>query len=211
MSRSSPAYRLASRVNRSSRVYQFARHAYLAAPPALNPLFWLSQLHARQRLRRADGTLRLHLGCGHRRLEGFLNVDMKLTNATDFVSDITALGCPASSVDRIETYHVIEHIPHPEVTRALREWYRVLRPGGTLVLECPDFDEGVRQYLAGDEGRLTSIYGLQRYEGDTHFFGYNLERLSRLLVSIGFGSVKGAEPEDYHKDTEPCLRVEAIK
>ncbi|CAN0478189.1 unnamed protein product, partial [Discosporangium mesarthrocarpum] len=36
----------------------------------------------------------------------------------------------------------------------LREWARVLKPGGTIVLECPDFDQTVREYIEGNEYRI---------------------------------------------------------
>jgi predicted SAM-dependent methyltransferase len=137
---------------------------------------------------------------------------MKPTRATDYVCDLTrGVPCPPNAAERIETYHVIEHIPHPQVHAVVQDWFRVLQPGGTLVIECPDLDEGVRRYLDGDEDMLGSIYGLQRYPGDTHFYGYNVKRLTSLLTSIGFAKVEEGPARDYHALTEPCLRVEARK
>lgn len=194
-----------------STLYDLAKRAYVAWPIALNPIAGPNQLRTWLRLRRADGSVRLHLGCGHRHLEGFVNIDMKMTGATDYVGGISKLPCPHNSVERIESYHVIEHIPHPLAPAVLREWFRVLKPGGVMVLECPDFDEGIRQYLAGDNNLLGSIYGWQRYDGDTHFYGYNPSRLSALLIETGFKDVISADPIDYHKDNEPCMRIEARK
>ncbi len=77
------------------------------------------------------------------------------------------------------------------------------------MIECPDFDGAVRDYLAGDESRIDNIFGLQRFDGDTHRFGYNVGRLTRLLSEAGFSQITPAEPQDYHKDLEPCLRIEA--
>jgi predicted SAM-dependent methyltransferase len=187
-----------------------AKRAYYSVPAPINPLFAPRQHRTRRQLRTGQAT-RLHLGCGHRRFDGYVNIDMKITRATDYVGDISHLPCPDGTVERIETYHVIEHIPHPHALQVVTEWCRALKPGGTLVVECPDFDEGIRQYLSGDERMLGSIYGWQRYEGDTHYYGYNVERLSALLLSAGFAQVLEGEPTDYHKDTEPCLRVEAVK
>ena len=168
------------------------------------------QLRFAARLRRPKTALRLHLGCGAQHIAGFVNIDMKITGATDYVTDISRLPCPDRSVERIETYHVIEHIPHPSAPLVLGEWRRVLQPGGILVVECPDFDEAVRRYLAGDEQLLSSIYGLQRYDGDTHYYGYNMLRLEQLLLSCGFSAVTPGVAQDYHASSEPCLRVEAL-
>ncbi len=50
--------------------------------------------------------------------------------------DATRLDVPDNSVDRLIATHVLEHLPHPH--NVLREWHRVLKPGGimTLVLPC---------------------------------------------------------------------------
>lgn len=156
-----------------------------------------------------EGPLQLHLGCGTVRRPGFVNIDHRPTSATDLECDILRLPFDDATVDRIETYHVIEHLGRHDVPQALREWHRVLKPGGTLVIECPDFDGAVRDYLAGDESRIDNIFGLQRFDGDTHRFGYNVGRLTRLLAEAGFSEITPAEPQDYHKDLEPCLRIEA--
>jgi predicted SAM-dependent methyltransferase len=166
--------------------------------------------HVRTYLRLRHGKhLRLHLGCGGQRREGFINIDQKLTGATDFVSDIAKLPVPPGAVARIETYHVIEHVPHRRVRAVLDGWLRLLEPGGALVVECPDLDADVREYLAGDRSRLFSIFGHQRYDGDTHFFGYSERSLRELLEDVGFTDVVARPPTDYHAQDEPCLRVEA--
>ena len=178
---------------------------------------WLSavrpfkQMRYGRILRRPNGGLSLHIGCGGRRLDGFINIDMNEGVCVDYKMNASRLPCSDGSVSRIETYHVIEHIPHPYVAGALREWFRVLKQGGVLVIECPNFDEAVRGYLDGDETMLLSIFGRQRYHGDAHLFGYNAMRLTRLLKEAGFSAVKVCEPTDYHAEQEPCMRLEASK
>jgi predicted SAM-dependent methyltransferase len=159
----------------------------------------------------ADGNLRLHLGCGKIRLEGYVNIDHRATSATDLECDILQLPFNDNAAARIETYHVIEHLGRHEAVRAVREWHRVLKPEGVLVIECPDFDAACREYLGGREDRIDNIFGLQRFEGDSHRFGYNFERLGLLLAESGFRSIVQQPPTDYHKEQEPCLRVECVK
>jgi len=158
-----------------------------------------------------DKPLRLHLGCGDRRLAGYINVDWRRTLATDLVCDIRKLPYHANSTDRIELYHVIEHLPKCDLLDAFREWNRILYPGGKLIVECPDFDRSVEEYLQGNEERLYSIYGRQRFPGDTHYWGYTVKRLKKCLQQTGFTNILEREPQDYHKDLEPCLRIEATK
>lgn len=160
---------------------------------------------------RPKGLLKLHLGCGNQRFEGYVNIDWRRTPATDVVCRVEKLPYPDNSAQLIETYHVIEHLPRHDATRALREWRRVLVPGGMLIIECPDLDEAAREYLAGKQERLDSIFGHQRFPGDVHFFGYNFSRLKNLLEAAGFRHVEQKEARDYHAKQEPCIRVECVK
>ncbi len=54
--------------------------------------------------------------------------------------DATALTFAEESFDRVIAAHVLEHLVHPEKT--LREWMRVLKPGGILTVLLP-CDPGV--------------------------------------------------------------------
>jgi len=155
--------------------------------------------------------LRLHLGCGTQHIEGYINIDFRKTKATNLVCDIVKLPYPDNSVELIENYHVIEHLPRHDLSKALKEWHRILTPAGKLIIECPDFDADVREYMRGNEKRLGSIFGLQRFRGDSHLFGYNFKRLEKLLKDANFEDIQRREPQDYHAENEPCLRVECIK
>ena len=164
------------------------------------------------KLRIQDKTpMKLHLGCGSRFLEGYINIDLRKTGATDLVCNIRKLPYPNNSAELIETYHVIEHLPRHDLPKALKEWYRVLIFGGRLIIECPDFDEAVKEYMGGNEKRIDNIFGLQRFHGDTHQFGYNFKRLKNFLEEAGFQNILEREPQDYHGKDEPCLRVECVK
>ncbi len=155
--------------------------------------------------------LKLHLGCGSRYFEGYINIDLRKTTATNLVCYINKLPYPDNSVELIETYHVVEHLPRHDLSKALREWCRILIPGGRLIIECPDFDEIVTKYLKGDERQLDGIFGLQRFKGDYHLFGYNFKRLRRALEECRFTNIEKKNARDYHAKEWPCIRVECIK
>jgi SAM-dependent methyltransferase len=152
--------------------------------------------------------LKLHLGCGSKKKAGYVNVDLWITDATDIICNVSKLPWPDNSVNIIENYHIIEHISHTKIIHTLREWKRVLKPGGKLVIECPNFDVAVQEYLTGNEKRLINIFGWQRRYGDTHLYGYNPPRLIRLLEDMGFENCVEADPESSQTQDEPCLRVE---
>ena len=155
--------------------------------------------------------LKLHLGCGDNYFEGYVNIDWRKTRATDLVCNIRKLPYPDNSIELIETYHAIEHLPRHDLPKALKEWDRVLFSGGRLIIEYPDFDEIVKRYLEGDEKQLDGIFALQRFEGDYHLFGYNFKRLRRVLKDRRFANIEKKDAQDYHVKEWPCLRVECIK
>jgi SAM-dependent methyltransferase len=53
----------------------------------------------------------------------------------DYVSDVTGIPVPDGSFDAILCTEVLEHVPEPIL--ALREFGRILRPGGQLFLSAP--------------------------------------------------------------------------
>jgi SAM-dependent methyltransferase len=53
----------------------------------------------------------------------------------DYVGNIWEVDAPDSSFDAILCTEVLEHVPHPN--RTIKEFSRLLRPGGTLILTVP--------------------------------------------------------------------------
>ena len=86
--------------------------------------------------------MKLNLGSGHRNLEGYCNVDLRGRHGVepDLVADVSDLRGKVedASCDEVLAVHVIEHFPKPKVAEVLKEWVRVLKPGGLLAVECPD-------------------------------------------------------------------------
>ncbi|MBU1107592.1 MAG: class I SAM-dependent methyltransferase [Candidatus Riflebacteria bacterium] len=57
------------------------------------------------------------------------------TSNIDIICDITSIPEPDNSYDAILCSEVLEHVPEP--TLALKEFYRLLKPGGKLILTAP--------------------------------------------------------------------------
>ena len=175
--------------------------------------------------------LKLHLGCGEIPLDGYVNMDVRKTPAVDLIGDIRELPFADDSVETIETYHTFEHLPvclqtsvdavygekYGALIEVLKEWRRVLKINGLLVIEMPDFDKVLEEYQSATEERkeelLLSIYGSFRNNDDSdyHRWGANEHRWRYMLEKAGFRYIKFCEPQDYHTKTSPCLRVEAVK
>src|SRR6185295_17614324 len=85
--------------------------------------------------------MKLNLGCGDKILPGYVNVDVaesRLDRKPDVVCDLHVLTPFEDGVaDEILSVHVIEHFWRWEVVDVLKEWLRVLKPAGLMVIECP--------------------------------------------------------------------------
>ena len=68
-------------------------------------------------------------------LSEFLRVDFDAGHRPDLVADVTALPLASGSIDRVVSASVFEHVAYPH--RTLAESFRVLRPGGVMIVEMP--------------------------------------------------------------------------
>lgn len=84
--------------------------------------------------------VRLHLGCGQVRYDGYVGVDIN-PDVADVVCDLTQRWIwEDSSVDEIVAEDVFEHLP--DKLHTLRELYRVLKPHGKALVQVPDASVG---------------------------------------------------------------------
>jgi predicted SAM-dependent methyltransferase len=82
--------------------------------------------------------LNLHLGCGDLRLPNHVNIDIRISTATDVVRDVLrGLPYADSTVDTIRSENFLEHLPQSEAIWIMNEMWRVLRPGGIAYHQIP--------------------------------------------------------------------------
>jgi len=82
--------------------------------------------------------MRLNLGCGYFKEEGWVNVDAFENCNPDEVWDLNKFPYPweDNSIDEITMRHILEHIP--DWWSAFCECARILKPGGELHIHVPD-------------------------------------------------------------------------
>lgn len=144
---------------------------------------------------REGSLIKVHLGCWHRFIPGFVHVDLCDMPHIDYKSGIDRLPFFADeSVELIYCSHSLEYFDRDQVSLVLAEWRRVLAPGGVLRLAVPDFGALVRIYQqTGELVRvLGPLYGKMKIttlEGTVtiyHKTAYDEHTLSTLLVENGF-------------------------
>jgi predicted SAM-dependent methyltransferase len=135
---------------------------------------------------------RLHLGCGRIRLPGYINVDIQPGAAVDKVADLRALPWPDSSIDMVYSCAAIEHFGRREWIDVLKEWARVLKPGGLLRLSTADFEAAIERYR--EAGNLQELLGLliggQKDDYDWHGMIFDFRTLRAGLEEAGFRDVR---------------------
>ena len=82
-------------------------------------------------------TLKLDLGCGRHKREGFLGVDSSPDCGADVVHDLNVIPWPFedASVDEVNCSHFLEHLDGAERIVFMNELYRVMKPGGLLSIQ----------------------------------------------------------------------------
>jgi len=81
----------------------------------------------------------LEIGCGGSRLPEFETLDIVGGPNMDYVYDAAKpLPFKDNTFDLIYASHVLEHIPWYKTEEVLREWVRILKPGGQLEVWVPD-------------------------------------------------------------------------
>lgn len=85
----------------------------------------------------------------------------------DYVSDVTDIPVPNASFDVVLCTEVLEHLPDP--VAAVREFARILRPGGRLVLTAP-LGSGIHQEPYHFYGGFTP-YWYQKFLAEAGFVG----------------------------------------
>jgi len=165
--------------------------------------------------------IRLHLGNGTVYLDRWINVDMvgklakdypeladrnrttiekyykfpfrqnKDNNVTDVIMDVRKLEFEDESADEILCVNLIDHMKKEEFLETLKEWKRVLKVGGKLIIDVDDRQKQAEILTSAEtneeiEWALRLIYCDHAAEGRTHWWGYAPEYLKQILENNGF-------------------------
>lgn len=179
----------------------------------------------------------LHLGCGGKYLNGFVNIDANPRLQLDMWLDVrNGLPFRDASVDSIYSTHMMEHFYPDELARVLRECHRVLRPGAGMRIIVPSLASALRAYAQGRlewfpaqfprpfdslGGRFANFL----FCDGQHRTAFDFDHIAEQLANAGFDPVEECaegysllygdrvpayDPRDLH-DLPHSLYVEAFK
>lgn len=171
--------------------------------------------------------VKLHLGCGGMKWKDFINVDLFLYDrnvgdtsrsgcVADVIADMRDLQLSDDSIDEIFTSHTFEHFTRWEGVEMLVDWFRMLKPGGRIVIETPDFWRCVfwLMHPSSEKRRLgrTQFYGNQwdRLDYETHRYLWSGKEISEICRNVGFTRIAVTHKTETHYSWRD-MRIEVWK
>jgi predicted O-linked N-acetylglucosamine transferase (SPINDLY family)/predicted SAM-dependent methyltransferase len=166
------------------------------APPAGTLYVSATGSHQRKTLKKK--VRKLHIGghVSHSEWEVLDAVPAPHVDHTGDAKDLSRFG--DGTFSEIYASHVLEHFDYVgEVDAVLKEWHRVLRPGGKLYISVPDMDRLAQLFLLKDRLSLHERFHVMRimFGGHTNIYDYhrvglNREFLQSFLINAGFINLK---------------------
>ncbi len=144
-------------------------------------------------LRKPDGKIRLNLGAGRFNDPRYTPLDIKTG------TDVRKLPYADCSVAEVYVSHLFEHFSFKERDEVLKEWVRVLEPGGLLRIAVPDQKKMAEEWLRSDDsGNYQELelvqYGSHTDPNDVHHAGYTEAQLRRTMHRAGIGGITKFHP-----------------
>ncbi len=139
--------------------------------------------------------MKLYIGCGGRRLDGYTGIDITQRKGVDIIAPAHEIPLPDGCANEVMAIHLVEHLFAWDVPIALTEWFRLLKPGGLMVLEMPDLlkacrniAEEIKSTKHPDQLGIWGIFGDDRLKDPLmiHRSGWWFERLKPVVETVGF-------------------------
>lgn len=159
--------------------------------------------------------MKLNVGCGNLILKGWINLDIMAIEGIDMQSDAKYLPFKSEVFDELYCSHIIEHFDFLQGFEVLSEWKRVLKTGGKLVIETPDFLGLCHRFIKeSEEGRVNlyaHIFGNPWSPTNMHKFLYTTSQLRWTLSRLNFKDIVIVEALRYPGGADINLKMEVIK
>lgn len=150
--------------------------------------------------------MKLILCAGERHIDGFKTHDVQPLPGIDYVCDLFDIvkHIKGQSCDEIHLTHALEHFPTSETQKVLSLLHYLLKPGGKVYIEVPNFGWHAQLVMEGkDRQAVYYAFGGQLNEWDFHKTGFTPRILSSEMDKAGFKNVLVSGND--------CLECHAIK
>jgi len=156
--------------------------------------------------RNSNKPVKFNMGSGDIKNSTYINIDL-YDKHSDIKLDILNLPIDDNIVDEILCSHVIEHIDYFEGKKMIKEYSRILKSGGKLIVETANLIPLLEEIVKSNEEEravlYTCLFAFPWVPGMGHKFLYSEERLVKLLEENEFErieKVKVIEDDDYSEE-----------
>lgn len=150
---------------------------------------------------------KLNIGCGLDYREGFINIDgsdvlPRVDKVIDLSQEALDAYYEANSIDHILCSDFLEHHFHWEAVALLKQFFSILRPGGSVEIHIPD-SEFILNSDVSIEEKLRWLYGAQDVQRGVmdasrkkypqffcHKYGWTRDRIKAEMEIIGFRDLR---------------------
>lgn len=162
--------------------------------------------------------MKLNLGCGATKIDGYINIDVEESCNPDVVHDFTKAPLPfeANKISEVLLFHTIEHISKRYHRAIIGEIWRVLEPNGVFLVSFPEFRRCAENWMRNEGGKKdfweATLYGRQLYPSDFHVALMDSHEFSVFLKKQGFNHVVARpEPNEPFNSFIVCSKGEMPK
>jgi len=145
--------------------------------------------------------MKLNLGCGVHKREGYINIDCNKDVHPDRLLNIEDIEFSKESIEEVYFSNVLEHLTLNDAIKILNKIFNWLKPKGKLFIAVPDMKKICKLISKGKRDKILFnwIYGEGgNRDSFNHRWGYTEKTLKTILEKIGFikFSYFSDEPDD---------------
>ena len=138
--------------------------------------------------------MKLNIGCGDVKIEGYIGVDLRKTDAVDLIHDVS-LPFPFqnNTCEDIIADDILEHFSFRMTEGIFKMWVGLLKRGGRIRLMVPNLEAHFKIWQEkcengkeiGIERMREILYGKQDYKGNTHYTTFTVWAVEDLFNAAG--------------------------
>lgn len=148
----------------------------------------------------------------------YLNVDLAPLPKVDLIFDLRKkFPIDSGMIAEIFSAATLEHFRKDDNLHILREFHRILMPGGLLRISTPDIEAIAKGLLAGDNLDIINQHFFGKYKSDEtedldlHRWMFPAEKMMDVLRAIGFVNVERIPMDIGLHDPKYNYLIRAVK
>lgn len=152
---------------------------------------------------------KLNIGSGSNVIKNAINVDIKRLKGINIQADARFLPFKSEIFETLYCFDLIEHLKREDLECTLKDWHRVLKPNGLLIIKTPNLKAICQLFL---QNIFDSYEASRRIFGNEydHCLLFDSQSLKNLLEKYRFQVVNIQERTD-DSPTNMGLRAYKVK